>query len=429
MPGIGMGIGIGMNQYMPGGSAPSPSWAQWMFATQWNIVNNIKEAQGRAGYISRYRHKTGAKPLKKLKFGIHHYHVGSSSTGLATSPGNDLPILDMSMEYNGVTYPVLFSGSRSGRILNGTNGWSDEIDIPATLGISELPVGSIFYTKFRVELDSSAHGIPAAAPRGTSLYAGQQIMFYDPFYVAMGSTDTPGVYTWTYQNSGSVSNTASRTSGMCPYVLGVHTDEPDIWNAFGDSMTANTGDTGPGWFVRALDAMPTPGAGWNFSVHGSTGRAGMDDSRILELYPYVNKAIGFKGANDFSTGGTSITAQAMLDRMLLWRTKALAANPNIDTFLICKTCPRTNSTNGWIDEVNQTPLPNWDNPAGFPLVYNDLLAGSAFDGVVPFDSIRGLVSVYNFLPNTAYDTTHINQAGNILQGAEASPIMQSFMFR
>lgn len=429
MPGIGVGLGIGMNRPVVDG-IPAVAWNKWMFATQWNVVNNIKESQGKVGYISRYRHKTGAKPLKKIKFCFHNYHVGSSSTGLATAPGNDLPILDMVMEYNGVSYPVTFSGSRSGRIADATNGYSDEIDIPSVLGIPELPVGSVFYTKFRALLDSTAHGIPSAAPRGTSLYTGQQVMFYNPANVVMSNTDAPGIYTWTYQNGGtSGADTAQRTSGMCPYVLGVHSDAPDIWNAFGDSMTANTGDTGPGWFVRALDAMPVPGAGWNLSVHGSTGRAGMDAPQILELYPCINKAIGFKGANDFSTGGTSILPQAMLDRMLLWRTKALAANPEIDTFLICKTCPRTNSSNGWIDEAGQTPLANWDNPAGYPLVYNDLLASSAFDGVIPFDSVRGTVSVYNFKPGTAYDTTHINQAGNILQGEEARLIMQTFMTR
>lgn len=428
------GVGASLASAASNSVTPTAVYNQFMFATQWNVQNNIKESQGKAGYISRYAHYIGSKPVKKLKFLFPHYHVGSSSTGLATSPTNDLPIVDMSVEYNGVTYPVTFSGgSRSYRVTDGTNGYSDEIDIQATMGISELPVNALIYTKMRVLLDSTANGIPTSAPRGTTTISGQQVVFYNPANVVMGGTDTAGLYTWSYQNGGTLSaDTSARTSGFCPFVLGVHTSAPDVWLAFGDSMTANTGDTGTntsgtGWFQRALGMFTVKSAGFNFSVHGSTGRAGLDDPRITDLFAYCNLGVAFKGANDFSLSGNSIAPQAMIDRMLVFKTKANAAG--ITKVGICKTCPRTTSTDNWVTEENQTPVSGWDTVDSYPLVYNTMLASSGFDFVIPFDSIRGTTSVFKFKPNKAYDSTHINQSGNIDMATEALPIMQAQMLR
>jgi len=411
-----------------GGSAPAV-WDQYMFATQWNVINNSKSTApaSRLGYISRSAHFTGSKPLLKLKFGWLNFHVGSSSTGMGTAPGNAFPLVDASVEYAGTTYPITFSSSRAITIGDGAVIWSDEMDIPSTMGIPKLDVDSRLDVKFKGLLTADGQFVEASAPRGTTVISGQQIYFYNTATVTMGSTDAPGAYTWTG------TELSANSSGWVPFVIGVHESAPDVWLAFGDSMTANTGDTGTntsgtGWFQRVLGMFTVKSAGFNFSVHGSTGRAGLDDTRITELFKYCNLAILFKGANDFGTGGTSITAPLFLDRMTLAKTKMQAAAPEISKYLICKTCPRTNSTDNWATEAFQTPLTGWDTSAGNPLMYNTLLPDT-FDDVVDFDNIRGVVSVYNFLPNTAYDTTHINQAGQILQAVNAMPKMQTYMLR
>jgi lysophospholipase L1-like esterase len=417
-----------------GGGAPAPAWNQYMFATQWNVVNNSKTTApaNKGGYISRSAHFVGSKPLLKMRFIWINRHIGSSSTGMGTAPGNAFPLTDASAEYNGVTYPIPFSSLRSVTIGDGLAVYSDILDVPTVMGTPKLAVDDRIDVKFK-GLVTPGQFVEASAPRGNTVISGQQIYFYDPTKVVMGSTDDPGPYTWTYQNGGTATDLAQNSSGWVPFVIGVHESAPDVWMAFGDSMTANTGDTGmntsgTGWFQRVLGMFPTKGAGLNFSVHGSTGRAGLDDPVFTDLFKYCNLAILFKGANDFGTGGTSITAPLFLDRMTLAKTKIQAAAPDISAFLICKTCPRTNSTDNWATELNQTPLTRWDTSAGNPLVYNTMLPAT-FDDVVDFDSIRGVVSVYNFLPNTAYDTTHINQAGQTLQAVNAMPKMQTYMLR
>lgn len=415
-----------------GGGTPPAAWNTEMFATQWNVINNSKSTAptGRMGYISRSAHFIGSKPVKKLRFGWLNFHVGSSSTGSGTAPGNAFPLVDASVEYNGATYPITFSSSRAVTIGDGAVVWSDQMDIQSAMGIEKIPVDGRLDIKFKGLLTAENQFVEASAPRGTTAILpalSQQIYFYNTSTVAMGSTDAPGVYTWTG------TELSANASGWVPFVIGVHESAPDVWLAFGDSMTANTGDSGTnssgtGWFQRALGMMTTKSAGFNFSVHGSTGRAGLDDARVTDLFKYCNLAILFKGANDFGLTGLSQTAQQFLDRMTLAKTKMQAAAPGITKYLICKTAPRSDSTDGWATEINQTPLSGWDSSDDNPLVYNTMLPAT-FDGVVPFDSLRGTLSVYNLKIGTGFDNTHINQTGQILQAAEAMPIMQTFMIR
>lgn len=412
------------------GVGPAPAaWDTEMFATQWNVINNSKSTAptGRMGYISRSAHYIGSKPVKKLRFGWLNFHVGSSSTGMGTAPGNAFPLVDASVEYAGSTYPITFSSSRAITIGDGAVVWSDQMDVQSTMGVEKLLVNDRLDIKFKGLLTAENQFVEASAPRGTSVISGQQIYFYNTSTVTMGSTDSPGVYTWTG------TELSANASGWVPFVIGVHESAPDVWLAFGDSMTANTGDTGTntsgtGWFQRALGMFPVKSAGFNFSVHGSTGRAGLDDTRVTDLFKYCNLAILFKGANDFGIGGVSQTAQQFLDRMTLAKTKMAAAAPGISKYLICKTVPRADSSNGWADEAGQTPLSGWDSADDNPLAYNTMLPAT-FDGVVPFDSLRGTVSVYNLRAGTGYDNTHINQTGQIYQAQEAYPIMQTFMVR
>lgn len=426
---IGLGVGIGLQRNFGAGVA---AWAQTMFATQWNAIANIKESRTLTGYISTFNHYTGSKPLKTIKLYYPNFFLSSGSTGLATSTGNDLPIVDSSITYNGVTYPVTFSAARNRRITDGTGAWADDIDVLSTFGVASLPVDTKLTIKVKGLLDSTAHSVPACAPRGTGTDSGQQVVFYDPAFVVMGSTDVPGIYTWTYQNGGTSANTAARTSGFTPFVLGVHDSAPDVWLIDGDSISANTGDSGTstsgtGYAQRAIGAMPVKAAACNISVHGSTALAGINDTRITDLFPYCNLSWSFKGANDIGTSGTGLTPQAMLDRMLARKVKYVAAG--ITKHIICMTTPRSNSTDGWITEINQTPLSGWDSVSANPILYNGLLATAGYDLVCPFTSIRGTLSVFNIRAGGAFDTTHFNQQGNIWMGGEASPLMQSLMTR
>lgn len=425
MPGIGIGIGVGLTRLASGGSA---AWTKVLAATQWNAIANAKESRTATGYVSRFSGYVGSNPLKIIKLNFPAIFLSSASTGLATNLGNDIPIQKCSIEYAGVIYQVTFSGLRTKNVVDGTvTVWADDIDVQTAFGIPSLAVNARIDVKFEALLGSTAHSMPSCGPRGVSTDTGQVVWFYDPALTTIvNGTDSPGAYT----SSGTAPQ--ARSSGYTPFIFGVHTVQSDALLARGDSITADTGDSGTntsglGWFQRMLGKFTKKMAGLNLAVHGSTRLAGINDTRITDYYQYASIATIFYGANDFGTSGTGNTVATVRADVLNMRDALRAAGIRI--VAVCKTIPRTNTTDGWVTELNQTPLTGWDSASSLPILYNDSLNTTDFDAVIPFDSIRGVTSVYKALapPARLFDTTHPNAAGYGDMSTESTAIIQPFI--
>lgn len=410
---------------------PAATWNTVLAATQWNAIANIKESRGGllSGYLSRMPGRVGSNPLKKIYLSFSALYLLSTSTGMASDLGNDMPIQDVSIEYNGVCVPVTFSGIRTKNLVNGTSDiWADVIDVQTAFGVSELPIDALVWVKMRVLLASGADSMPAAAPRPLTHVTGSQCYFYNPAAATFSSTDTAGAYT---PLTGTVNTDyQTRSSGYTPWILGIHSTQSDAWVASGDSITADTGDSGTnssglGWFQRLMGMFTKKMASINVAVHGSNRLAGADDPRITDLYKYATLGVILKGTNDFSTNGTNVTVATLITGVTKIKDSMKAAG--VRAVGVCAPPPRTNTTNAWIDEANQTPFTGWDSTSSFGYLYKQQLPLPGFDFAIPFNSVRGTVSQFNWKPNDAYDTTHPNPAGNTDMATEALPIAQPFI--
>lgn len=414
-------------------SGGAPAWTKVLYATQWNSIPNIKESRTMRGYLTRFPARVGSNPLKTIRLCFSSIFLSSASTGLANDLGNNINIQKFMIEYNGISYPVTFGGLRTKTLLStDAHIYADDIDVQTAFGVPSLAVDTQFWVKGDCTLDLAADSMPACAPRGISHTVGSQVYFYkiaaEGGITTVSDTDALGTYTLT----GGVNGTdyVARTSGWTPFVLGVHTVQSDAWVASGDSITAGTGDSGTntsglGWFQRLMGMFTKKMASGNIAVHGSTRLAGVNDPRITKFYEYATLGVINKGINDFGAGGSGITVATLVagNTAIMNNMKA----SGVRAVGVCELVPRTNSTDSWVTEANQTPLTGWDTTSSFGYIYNQQLPLPGFEFKITYTTIRGIVSQFNWFPNCAFDTTHPNATGNTTMATEALPICQPFI--
>lgn len=353
-----------------GGASAPPTPSPLMFATQANAINKNRANRSRTDVQCRWACRIGSRAKKKLA-------VAWMAWSAPAALGNDLPIYMALVEYNGVTVPLTWSGSRSVTITNNTNGpISDELDALA-FGVSEFPRGATIYVKSWVKFATTTQFIPYSA-RDTA--GGGQVWWFNAAETVMSDFDAPGAIT---RISGVAQD--ARTQGMQPMVLG--RDVPgapgtgDAWFIQGSSSTEGVGDASTflnygGWAGRSMVTDQNTGADpvsyCNFAVAASTTDLAYGKPLTNYWMQFANKGIISYGSNNLNTGGTG--SLSSMQAQLTSAINNMRDNGGIQHILTTNLQPRTDSTDSWATLANQSAPAGWD-VGGTVQQYNTWQAG------------------------------------------------------
>ncbi len=398
--------------------------------TQWNPNCNAKESRTLLNYVTRFNHVVGGGNLVDFQACFNAWLMPAASTGPLDDLGNDFTIVKMSLEHNGVIYPVTFNGgSRTVNIINGVNDKRcDTVTVATAWSKPYLVIDDEFQVKLEILLPTTAAAMHFS-PRSTTDATGNQCWFYDGTATTLvNDTDSPGPYT----STGAAPQL--RSTGYSPWFVGNYTTADTVaLVAEGDSITAGTGDnqqnkSGRAWLQRMVGLMSAKPSCLNLAIHGSNAQAGTTDPRILYWYPFCTHGWIFKGTNDFATNGLNITVATMMTRIALLTSRMQSGG--ITKIGYCCLMVRTNSTDSYATEANQTVFSGWEEVGSRPRQYNDLLK-STYQYVVAMDSVRGIDKAKWLTNGTpfwyAFDTTHPAYMGYIAMANEALVIMNAML--
>jgi lysophospholipase L1-like esterase len=392
------------------------------YATTANFTIRADESRNRANYVSYFTFFTGGGDLKSI---VLAFDAAMSSTtltnGLLLDTPNDLPITKVAVECNGISHPVTFGGSRARILLSGE--YDVHCDsIPASaFNLSTIPINTQITIKLRIDLTSTSHQVPYTA-FDTRISTNDMVLFFDDA-ATVSDVDTFGPFT---QSGGSRNE---RINGYHPRILGVHTTAIKAIIACGDSITIGTGDSalntisGAGWFNRMINLYPSPKpASCNLAVHGSQSDLGLSDSRLSAIYVYATDGVIAHGANDIGASGTGTVSTLISNQTTRIQQFRTAGITNV---LAMHLTPRTQSTDDWSTEANQTPNTGW-GVGGKSLEYSGLLSGLDVDVELTMNSIRGTDVVKWLVNGTAQyavvDEIHPSSVGHALMAQDAYDI-------
>lgn len=252
----------------------------------------------------------------------------------------------------------------------------------------DIPKGAVFYMRPGFQFTTAtANGMPSngsmlpnwGAGAATGSYWEGVKLSTNPADLSLAGTDSTGGSSGS--NTGFNTNFSNR---FVPLAIIGRTTRPSFFLA-GDSIMCGVGDAADGqlacgWMARAL--------GNNFgyfqagvsgeSVQGLTGASQF--AKRGAMAQYCSHVVSAYGTNDVSGGRTP--AQCIAD-IAAFRNKWFAGMP----FYVCTLASRTTSTDGWITELNQTPVASDANLA----LFNDQIRLGAFamrfNGVLDVDQI------------------------------------------
>lgn len=354
-----------------------------------NHIENSMTTRTTLGHCSYTSIDIGSGDVASLVLSFRNWYIASNNT--VVDNANTVPIQECAVQYNGVSVPVYFAGSRSTTLPIGANDFQADTLLPAQFGVPFFPRGARLWVKLKVLQVNTAHTVPTSA-KATS--GGMQSFYYDPVATTMGSVDTLGQFGY----SGAVPQ--SRVTVMSPWALGQFVEgDPIVRVHHGDSISQAINDTGlnlygDGWFQRAVAQADNslPVASMNFGVAGNSMTAAYADARIMAHYQYANRGSFMYGANDFGTTGTGTTLAVMQARVNTVIANMGKGSSRIKKIVGAYVLPRTTSTDLWATEVNQTlQAADW-GAGGNTDLYNQWLlslVGTSLSGVLSFPSIRG----------------------------------------
>lgn len=402
---------------MGGGGIPAPTTPLRVVST-WNPPPRGND------------NSTGTKSCVRwgTQFGTDTSHIRLSfsnwyltNIGSAVGP-NAMAVDEMSFEYNGVVVPVTFSGSRSKSLAAGDSDVQSDLMHASLFGVSQFSRDAQGWIKGIMSVTDNAHSIPFSY-RSPSELSGQQVAWFDPANTTPSSTDVSGVYTATGTAF------ATRTGGYNPILIGHPVVDGPSFFVMGDSISIGVGDNiasagynGIGFIQRAMhqtdQSLPLPCL--NFGLNGA-GQLYFpsSDTRVQGFFQYARFAIDELGTNSVTSNTYFNMTTASTAHWTRFR------SGGIEKILKTKIIPRTDSTDNFVTEANQTPKTGF---AATELAdqYNDwldtkladnsievLLTHSSVQGVDPFKWIVTGAANYSTI-----DGTHPSVAGHVLMAAE-----------
>lgn len=391
-----------------------------------NHVPNSATTRTVLGHSSYTPLDIGSGDVSAVVLTFQNWYINPSSLYVANP--NTVPIQKVSLQYNGVSVPVTFAGSRSRTLAIGENDVQSDPISASSFGVGSIPRGARMWVKMTVLLNATSDCVPTSLKL---LSGGLQSWYYTPASTTVSDVDVLGAFTYT----GTLPS--SRQNVMCPFALGYFAaGDPPTRIHYGDSISQSLYDTGTnlygdGWFQRACAQADNslPVASMNFGVSGTAASAPVADAKISYWCRYATRGSFMYGANDFGTTGTGQTLASMQARI-----NAIIAMFNASPSAVTKIAggyvlPRTNTTDSWATEANQTVTSaEWDS-GGRTDQYNAWLAslvGTSLSGVLTFPSVRG-VSSYKWKVNGSanyvnQDAVHPNSGGHPLMAADARTV-------
>lgn len=333
--------------------------AQLWFASNTNYATtSFRTLNGtRLHHKSRQKITIGAGDRSDLVLSFYNWRLDLTGVVANTNAYN---IVECAVELDGAasSVPVTFGGLRTQTVAAGaTDVQSDALD-PADFGLTEFAVGQEFWVRAHISVTTSGHSFPEGpnyedARGGT--FPDWLGWAYDPTSGTTSAID--GVGPINFSGGGDGRNVLSVV------VLGRFAGaEANTWINVGDSIAAMSSDTlagygFAGYFARALTNSTfngSWGAGMSFGVSGSGPEmwsVGTDMELATAYWQYGKKAVDEYGTNPLFFGASLATLQA--DDQALW---AMLRAEGVDDVIHTYILPRTDSTDSWATQGNQTPV-------------------------------------------------------------------------
>lgn len=387
---------------------------------RWNPMNDgVATTSGAlTTYYVPVKMITGSGDASGVALNFPAWYTMNTNTGTGTDLGNDINIIEASLQTSTTSAPVTFSGSRTGVVVNGSNLISDMIT-PAALGFTGgvVPVGTVLFFKMKATVPTGGK-IPTS-PRNLYGQSNLSGWFYDSTATTVPSVDSLANSTSGYTGTKPV----DAGNLYAPILLGTYQNQSTkAYAAWGDSIESGYNDLSPGYlgggfFQRALALFPVPAASINFGISGAKSPSLVTDPRILSYFKYVPDGLHvMTGTNDFgiTTPPTASAIISNIDSFIARYKGATGVKAGVKA-VVSRLLPRTTSTDQFVTEANQTINTNW-NPGEVVAQFNALITTSKYDAVVTNDVVRG-TDVSKWLVNgTAKsqtdDGTHPNGAVN-----------------
>ncbi|QDJ96366.1 hypothetical protein Xoosp13_179 [Xanthomonas phage Xoo-sp13] len=341
-------------------SSANTNLSPQMFAVRNAAISNTQDTRAYSNVAQRWQYFTGSGDLAEISVVFNNWSMNATTNSIL-NPGNDTPIQACSIEINGVTAPVTFSGSRTRTLLNGEDDVVSDAIPASAFGLSSIPRGSTVFIKFIFAMGAPNRNMPISNFRQTS--DGGYCIWYDPASVTVSSVDSPGAFTVT----GAVNNTNSvvRPFAFMPRIVGRYLPGyAPVWVAVGDSITQGLNDTsanrigGRGWIGRMLADSDGDSNGLsycNMGVASALSITSTNSPRFWSAYKYATHGTFMHGTNDFDTSGTGVTVATMQTRATNGINQMRTApGSRITTIMVGKIIVRTTSTDGWKTTANQT---------------------------------------------------------------------------
>lgn len=353
------------------------------------------------------------------------WSLNSSSEG--TTP--DITIQSMSIEANGVVVPVYYGGNRTKFIASGSVDIQSDAVQASAFGLGAFfPKGTLIWIKGIISAAAAGSAISYAITK-TGDYSGSQAAWYDSTTSTASSTDVSGLYTLT---GGSFD---SRSNGYRPIILGRPVSDADTYSvlAVGDSIAAEVSDSGyglhgAGFICRSShdgsgsDLIPIINMARSAVPSGASLGA---NTRGQQYYKYARIGLEEYGENDMNSGLYTNLPQ-------IW---ANMRGAGIEKIVRTKYPPRTNSSDLWATEANQSYYSSDWQAGGLVEDLHNTFAAYLLDGtldaVLDNTTIRG-VDPYKWRVNgtsryTAQDGQHPSPNGHALWATELRPVLRSVL--
>jgi hypothetical protein len=282
------------------------------------------------------------------------------SAGVGVSSCNGYTINSASLEYNGISVPITFSGARPRVVAAGASDVQSDVLLPSAFSVGSFSQGSTGYIRLALTF---ANPTTDVAPNNgfESSALGAFTYDYDPAKVIItNGVDGTGPITYT-MTGGGVDGTDIKQNGfpMMPALLGKFGQrDPPVWLLAGDSGCYGIGDTvssegarGLGRMVYVSATTPVPAgalACWNLGCNSGIASDWQNGApSLLNSYmKYFNYGLEEYGGNGF----LPVSSEAI---HATWR------GAGFKGIIRTSLTPRTNSTDSWATTTNQTQQGGW----------------------------------------------------------------------
>jgi hypothetical protein len=272
-----------------------------------------------------------------------------------TDLGNGFTVNACSIEYNGMSKPVTFAGGRTKTINSGDTDIQSDTLLPSAFGLTKFARDSTGFVRMMATFSTPATDhMPVNAVRGSDVD-----ILYDPTKVIVtNGVDSTGAFAFSMTNGGvDGTDAVFINSFFVPIILGhyVAGDAP-AWLAAGDSKTAGVGDTGSSIDAFGITRAFFPSASvasnsisnLNFGCDSGVGSDWQTGptAQITAYLKYARYAI-----ENYGTNGLTVSFSTAIHSVM--------RSNGIEHIVRPSLTPRTNSTDDWETETNQTTVSGW----------------------------------------------------------------------